>query len=154
MFCTTCGHMLFRYGLREIAPGADPNSSSWLVTESRPALRGGLPLPELGPIPGFGPWPIDEQRRLTAVAQGADLKIVAASAPFPDWLGYLGLVLHYTEQAELEDLGLTRSWAPQLAQMVRHGSEAHGLLKVLSSDNGLPLTWRLLEKVERSVRSR
>lgn len=148
MFCTTCGHMLFRYGLREIALGADPTSSSWLVTDGNPVLRGGRPLAELGPIPGFGHWPMDEQRRLKSVAQDADLKIVAASASFPDWLGYLGLVLHYTDDAEREDLGLTRRWAPQLAQMVRQDSEACSILVALSSDPSRPLTWRFLEAVE------
>jgi hypothetical protein len=140
--------MLFRYGLRELARGVDPTSPSWLVTDRSPVLRRGSHLPALGPIPGFGSWPLDEQRGLVAAAHGAELARVAEEAAFPDWLGYLGLVLHYTADAELEDLTLTRAWSPQLARMVRQGSEVYGLLNDLPGKTSQPLTLLLLEAVE------
>jgi hypothetical protein len=140
--------MLFRYGLRELARGVDPTSPSWLVSNQNPVLRSGSHLPVLGPIPGFGSWPLGEQRGLMAAAQGAELARVAKEAAFPDWLGYLGLVLRYTYDAELEDLTLTRAWSPQLARLVPQGSEVCRLLYDLPGETRRPLTWRLLEAVE------
>jgi hypothetical protein len=148
MVCTTCGHMLFRYGLRQLALGADPGAPTWLVHSHHPVLRGGAPLRELGPVPPLGGWPIEEQRRLVAVLQNANLQAIASRASFPDWLGYLGLALHYTEDAEVEDRELTRSWVPQLADLVLPESSAWRLLAEVVADEDRTLSWRHLEAVE------
>lgn len=140
--------MLFRYALRQLSLGADPASSEWVVHRDHPVLRRGSPLRELGPIPPLANWPIEEQRKLKEVLQTANLSAIAASCSFPDWLGYLGLALHYTEEAELEDHGLTHSWVPQLARLVRAGTAAHRMLIELEADTSKPLTWRDLEAVE------
>ena len=140
--------MLFRYALRQLSRGEDPSSSDWIVHRDHPVLRRGSPLRELGAIPPLAGWPIGEQRELKKALQTANLLSISTSCGFPDWLGYLGLALHYTEEAELEDYGLTRAWVPQLASMVRAGSAAHRMLLELEADRASPLTWRHLEAVE------
>ena len=143
--------MLFRYALRQLSLGADPASSEWVVHRDHPVLYRGSPLRELGPIPPLAGWPIEEQRKLKEVLQNASLSTIAANCLFPDWLGYLGLALHYTDEAELEDYGLTHSWAPQLAHLVRDGSVAHKMLTKLEAERSIPLTWRNLEAVESDI---
>jgi hypothetical protein len=149
--CTTCGHMLFRYGLRQLALGGNPNNSDWLVHSDNPAIRRGSQLQELGPAPSLGGWPLEEQRRLTGILQEADIWAVASSSDFPDWLGYLGLALHYTEDAEIANNTLTRKWTPQLQRLVRPGTSAHRLLSELANSQTSTLNWRHLETVERDV---
>jgi hypothetical protein len=140
--------MLFRYGLRQLALGADPGKPTWVVHSDHPVLRRGAPLPELGPVPPLSGWPIEEQRRLVAVLRDADVQAIASKASFPAWLGYLGLALHYTEDAEAEDRELTRSWAPQLANLVLPDSSAWHLLEDVVADQKRTLSWRHLEAVE------
>lgn len=140
--------MLFRYALQQLAFGADPGSSAWVVHRDHPVLRRGSPLRELGPIPPLAGWPIGEQRKLKDVLQTANLSYISTKCSFPDWLGYIGLALHYTEDAELEDSELTYAWAPQLASLVREGSAAHRMLLEIESNGAHPLTWRHLQAVE------
>ena len=36
--CTTCGHMLFRYGLHELIRGKHPDAPEWIVSKSHPCV--------------------------------------------------------------------------------------------------------------------
>ncbi len=148
MRCSTCGHMLFRYALRQLALGVDPTKPTWVVHSDHPVLRRGAPLRQLGPVPSLGGWPIEEQRRLIAILRTADIQIIASKSAFPDWLGYIGLALHYSEDAEIEVHDLTRIWSPQLAHSVRPGSSASCLLAELANDPIRTPTWRHLETIE------
>ena len=89
LYCTTCGHMLFRYGLRQLALGAHPGSTDWLVHSDNPTLRTGATLRELGAVPPFSGWPREEQWKLKAIVKDSDIGSIASKATFPDWLGYL-----------------------------------------------------------------
>ena len=147
--CTTCGHMLFRYGLRELAHGAHPDASSWKVSKSHPMLhRGGQPK-ELGALPPrWAPWPLDEQYRLCQILAGACLVDIRAACRHPDWLGYLGLGLKYSEDAEKQGRLLTNAWAPQLLQMYSPESPAGSRLEEMLSDGRDLLSWEFLEALE------
>lgn len=146
--CTTCGHMHFRYALHELLNGNHPDSESWLVRQSHPVLkRGGQPK-ELGPLPPLGSWPMNEQRKLAKVLSCGNLQNIASECPFPDWLGYLGLGLLYSEDAERESQTLSQSWAPQLLQQVPRGSRSHNFLQGIVDNNTQVLSWRDLEAVE------
>jgi len=149
--CTTCGHMLFRYALRQLASGKSPNDEDWLVHKDYPVLRRGSPLRELGPIPPLASWPIEEQARLAKILSTADILVIASACIFPDWLGYLGLALHYTEDVERRNHSLTHAWCPQLQRLVRPASVASNMLSKLSMGQEGVLTWCNLEAVERGV---
>ena len=141
--------MYFRYGLREILLGNHPDAPSWVVSKNHPVLyRGGQPR-ELGPLPPrWEPWPIDEQHRLGQVLIGADISNIAVSSTYPDWLGYLGLGLKYSEDAERETRAVTKSWVPQLMKLRGHNVRAYDMLQaVQDSDDGV-LSWRNLELLE------
>lgn len=152
--CTTCGHRLFRYALRQLAAGRHPSESAWVVRSDRPGLKRRSLLRELGPLPPRGDWPVEEQRALINVLKAADIAWIASRCTFPDWLGYLGLGLHYTEVAEHETRELTRAWSPQLAEQVPDKSPAALLMRDVSRDEARTLSWWHLECVETSVRAR
>ena len=85
---------------------------------------------------------------MVVVLSTADLVAIAARCQFPDWLGYIGLALNYTEDAEQENHEITRAWVPQLATLVRPESSASALLGTLLPESSRALTWRDLEAVE------
>lgn len=134
LFCTTCGHHRFRRAFDELARGRRPDDPGW-------DLEGPVPEPDC-------PFPYPWERRLQAACRGADLSRIAADCRFPDWLGYLGLVLAHTGSAERSDRTLTTAWAPQLLAMVPEASEAHARLRALIDDPAQRLTLDDLELVE------
>jgi hypothetical protein len=146
--CTTCGHMYFRYGLREILLGRHPDSAEWVVTQTHPVLkRGGQPT-ELGKLPPrSGHWPIAEQELLLHVLAGANIGRIRSICTHPDWLGYLGLALLYSEEAEREARLITKAWVPQLIQD-RPQACARELLESILASNEAILTWQNLEALE------
>jgi hypothetical protein len=148
IFCTTCGHMNFRYGLREIADGNHPDSSGWRVSAYRSDLARGSPAADLGPMPRRPPWPIEEQRRLIAVLSTASVTDIARDCPFPDWLGYLGLGLHYSEDAERATRALTANWIPQLIELLPPHSLSIASLRKVLDNSGMTLSWQMLSRVE------
>ncbi|MBI4987482.1 MAG: hypothetical protein HZC23_01570 [Rhodocyclales bacterium] len=143
--------MFFRYGLREIARGIHPDSKEWRVSGDRSDLERGSPAEELGPVPSLGPWPLEEQRRLNAVLAPASLADIANACPFPDWLGYLGLGLHYCGDAEAESRALTSAWIPRLVVMLPPYSPSADCLRCVADDSNKVLTWRMLEQVEAAL---
>lgn len=140
--------MNFRYGLREIARGVHPDTSAWQVSGEREDLWRGSPARELGEVPSLPPWSLDEQLSLNAVLGTADLSEIAGLAPFPDWLGYLGLGLHYCAEAELTTGALTATWTPQLVRMLPPDGSSTGILRGLDGARGRMITWELLGHVE------
>ena len=147
--CTTCGHMYFRYGIHEILLGKHPESSCWVVSAHHPVLlRGGQPS-ELGSVPSrWKPWPIEEQRHLTEILVTANIWTVASECTYPDWLGYLGLGLKYSEEAEREARAITKSWAPQLLDLRAHIPHAATLLQNILYRSDRVISWRTLEGLE------
>lgn len=151
--CTTCGHQYFRYGLREISRGAHPDSLDWKVTAEQPDQWQRNLMKLLGPIPPLGPWTEDEGRALLSVAVAANPSELAKQVAFPDWLGYFGLVLYYSETAERQDRTLTTTWVPQFLAMLPEGASARSGLQCTLASSWQTLSWRDLEHVEAGLRT-
>ena len=146
--CTTCGHMHFRYALHEILIGNHPDSSSWVVSMSHPALNRGSQSSELGSIPPrWESWPLAEQHQLSDVLVGANIATIRETCTYPDWLGYLGLGLMYCKDVERETRALTKSWVPQLLGE-RDNAHAQQLLLSILASSEMVLTWEMLEVLE------
>jgi hypothetical protein len=112
IYCTTCGHREFRSGLGALAWGLHPDAVDW-DTQLKAALNryAGGPL-----------WSVNVQERLLHLVSDANMNSIAAVAPFPDWLGYLGLALHYSQG--VRDVVYHQRLALKLSRFAIPGSSA------------------------------
>ncbi|KAF0125890.1 MAG: Uncharacterized protein FD189_1311 [Elusimicrobia bacterium] len=98
---------------------------------------------------------------MAKICAEADLKCIAKNCRFPDWLGYIGLVitcLYTPPMLEGEEFKrLSDEWLRQLSRMVKPDSNAYKTMsELLSSGQAtIPLFFRLpidyLEKAERDM---
>lgn len=144
--CTTCGCMHFRYGLKELSLGRHPTSPEWITrnrTNSRPLSD------QPGPMPAV-PFAIQTQQEIISVASAAKVGEISSRAKFPDWLGFLGVVLEFCRDAEAEARSLTGSWVPQLCELLPAGSPLKRRL-MDQAHSGRVLTLGDLEAIEREL---
>jgi hypothetical protein len=71
-----------------------------------------------GPMPSRIGFAVTEQRAIQSAIVDCNLDQIARVVRFPQWLEYIGVVLAYTEGAELKDLEITRALGPQLLRLV------------------------------------
>ena len=147
MACGTCGHLYFRCALLELSDGMRPDVDGWITRESRHH--------RVRRIPGATSYPFsfsdDRQRALSSILADASLRRIASVAKFPDWLGYVGLALRYTEEAERCGRRLTKAWVPQLqALCIPDSGAVERLQSVLDNESGI-LRWHDLESVEWAI---
>src|SRR5688572_9840882 len=145
--CTTCGHITFRRGFRALTQAIHPRDSGWYVYKS-----------EDGGDHRISRWQMNEgeQGVLVYIAATANLRNIKAIADsprpsgvdyysFPNWLGYLGLVLAHTEAVERQLGLLSKLWLPQLGELSRRTPDQ---LRQIFGD-GHHLRWSDLATFER-----
>jgi hypothetical protein len=142
--------MVFRWALKALARGLHPDDPKWRVHWG-PGQTSATLAEANGPMPPAGGWPEREQRTIQEAVRGFRLDRIAERSPFPDWLGHVGVLLRYTEDAERRNLLLTRELVPQLARFVKPGSAAESMLRQ-RLDAKQPLRWNDLETVEQCYR--
>ncbi len=59
-----------------------------------------------------------QKQKAIEICREANLARIAKECKFPDWLGYLGLVLHHLGDDNEADRQLSLSWASQLKKLV------------------------------------
>ena len=143
--CTTCGHMHFRYAFVELANGKSPNDINWIVHNKRHDYS------SIGELPRS--YSIEQKEEVIKICLQADIKAVAKNSSFPDWLGYLGLVLSHTYRDSPSYKALSATWAVQLKQLVYPKTEISSRLKDLSEGQGL-LSLNDLEQCEYNIDNR
>ena len=123
--CTTCGHYEFQFGLRELGRGHSPAESEWIVHKGARNLREKLGEFEYARSPEcligiHYPYPLadPDMVAIVEVCAGADLNTIAGQCLFPDWLGYLGIVLDRMRCEDIAYEKLTALWAWQLQDFV------------------------------------
>lgn len=144
--CTTCGNQDFRYGLYQLASGRHPASSEWDTFNTR--TDDSL---EWHNIRSIMDWPDSKKAMLSDVLSGASLKAIARQSKFPDWLGYLGVVLHMAAQDDEFARHLTKSWLPELRLMVQPRSMSRNRLDEVRSARE-PLRWHHVDGLEWDLR--
>jgi hypothetical protein len=130
LFCTTCGHMHFRYAFSELATGKSPVDSNWIV--HGPNTRC---LDSLGSLPRS--YTDQQKEKIGNICLQADLASIASVCRFPDWLGYLGLVLEHMSSGAESYKKLSESWASQLSRLVSEDSQVHVRLAEIAEGKGL-----------------
>ena len=123
-----------------MAEGKTPEDRDWAVSVHRRDYS------EL-----FGSWPShysgNQKEKVLGICVEANIKRIAARCKFPDWLGYLGLVLAHMNTVSDLYIEVSQSWASQLKQLVEFESPIWRLLDKISSDK-VPLTLQNLESIE------
>ena len=143
LFCTTCGHMHFRYALYEMAKGKTPSRINWIVfTQNRRLDQ---------EIEKF-PWNYSESEKsfLHGICINSDIEMISSACSFPDWLGYLGIVLYHTNSQSQSFQELSKTWSLKLAKMTSPDSQIRDKLIDLANGNGL-LNIRHLENCEENL---
>lgn len=130
LFCTTCGHMHFRYAFSELAAGKSPTDPNWLVhgRYTRYSNR-------LGPLPRS--YTEEQEERMHEICGEADISSIASNCKFPDWLGYLGLVLNHMNSRSESYKALSSIWASQLADLVSSNTPIHVRLEEVAKGSGV-----------------
>jgi len=151
LFCTTCGNQLFRLSFKEIVAGKHPDIDWVLHDYGRQVVSNyNEYIANLWDIE----WTNRSQRELSRIASTASLEDISKLAKFPDWLGYLGLVLYHTEKTEERSRRLTKAWIPQLIEMVDPDNYAKKRLQEILNDEEQFLRWSTLELVEKALENR
>lgn len=141
LYCTTCGHMHFQYAFHEIGNGKHPSDTDWVVRIGDTHYReqfGELPLRLNRP----------QELRLLWICSMANLTKVKQQCSFPDWLGYLGLVIAHTRPDSDAHWIVCASWAAQLRKWVRESTPISRRLDKVISTPGECLSIYDLESVE------
>ena len=143
LFCTTCGHMHFRYALSELAAGKSPTDSHWFIhgrNTSYANILGSLPRS----------YTEQQKEAVINICIKADISSIASFCKFPDWLGYLGLVLEHMYSSTEPYKKLSESWASQLSGQVSEDSPLQAKLSEIAQGKGL-LTINDLEACESNI---
>ena len=144
IWCTTCGHMYFRYGFLELATGKHPKNDNWLSGQKH---HNNL-SEELGRMPILGNFSIKHQIALSSILKDTNIISISNSCKFPAWLGYLGMALVYSEKHEKKTRQITKSWIPQFLKILPTNSQSITLLKSILNDPSKVLSWQDLELIE------
>ena len=157
--CTTCGNWPLRYDLYRLILGFHPDDADWKgefvfveVKTGKGPYREIVVWAEKGKFPSSYPeccrdLSEQEQLKLQEVIKG--VTIARLNMAEPRWLGYLGVVLKWCEEAESSNRILTRALMPQFAELLS-SAQSHvqqSFQHILDKH----LTWQNLEGVESAL---
>jgi hypothetical protein len=132
--CTTCGHIEFYESLNELS-----NSNHSITNIKQGRKRYG----------GLKAQAIDE---VILQTQKLNLKNLSIKANFPDWLGYIGLILYYTSSNHPKFLSMSNHIINGLLEILPSNSR---IRKLLQSKMELeePLEISELELIEKEIKA-
>jgi hypothetical protein len=143
--CTTCGHVHFRYAFAELAAGKRPSDREWLIHRLRTNY-----MEELGR------WPTEysEEQKLSVlkICAEADISLMSDRCKYPNWLGYLGLVLEHMNCDHDSYQTVSTVWAEQLRDLLPANSQIYFHFEDIVTDPHTLLTIKDLERFESSRR--
>ena len=147
LYCTTCGHLHFKYAFDELAKGKSPEDKDWIIHSDETKYH-----ILLGPQSKQDS--LSKKENVLNICLDANIHSIANSCNFPDWLGYLGLVLvDMFTNAQIYKSVCDR-WASQLKELVPEHSHIHSRLsEIVDSDNML-LNIKDLEACEMIIQQR
>ena len=133
LYCTTCGAMDIRTGFTMIAKGYHPQEEKWDIEHSK--LKRTMSQD----------WSEEMTEKFITELSNASLEFISDNCLFPDWLGYLGLVLHQFHFDFNNRIKLSSAWKPQLDAIAKKRSPQNVDTRI--SDINL-LTWDSLKVYE------
>jgi len=134
LHCTTCGARDIRTGFTLIAKGYHPQPSSWDWDIEHSKLKQAMSQD----------WSDEMTEKFISELSNASIEFISKNCTFPNWLGYLGLVLHQFHFDFNNRITLSSAWKPQLDAIVKRSSQN---VDTRISDINL-LTWDSLKVYE------
>lgn len=146
IFCTTCGHGSFRVAFSKLIQDQHPdNDSFWSYGKSNSDL-----LNEVDNNNDF--WreaSVVNQLKLTAIVASAKISDIQEVTKFPDWLGYIGLVINHCSNREAGKL-LSDAFIPQFVSITKNNKELNDHLKKMRLNNSI-LSIYDLSRIESAI---
>ena len=119
LFCTTCGHGAFKIAFSKLIHGQHPDDDSfWPNGKSNSD-----PLKEVDNYSDF--WSsasITNQLKLAKIIAEEKISDIKAVAKFPNWLGYIGLVINHCPSRESRKI-ISESFLPQFIKILKNEDE-------------------------------
>lgn len=144
LYCTECGHKEFRYAFSELASGKAPaEGTEWVVHSNNRRY-----VSVLGPIPEH--YSAEQKNIILGICSEARLASIASDSGFPDWLGYLGLILEHMKERSPLYSKLSSVWAAQLMDFVGPGTPISNRLHEVAHSIGT-LNIKDLERCESDI---
>lgn len=144
LHCTTCGHMGFKVAFSKIIRGEHPdNESFWPKDKENHAL-----LSEGDDYNDFLSWRASDsaQIKLAIIVSEATIRDIQSVSLFPDWLGYIGLVLSHCSNNEAIEI-ISNSFIPQFISILESNGSDNKWLK----EPNKVLTIKDLEIIEKCL---
>lgn len=149
MFCSSYGHDYFQYGLLELMADKHPEDIDWIVKEEkRDIMEIKLVLPK--------EYPVEKQAKLLKLVSEINLVDFISATRFPQWIGFLELVLYYCSKAEKKNRFLSKAFIPQFNDIFYRIEERMNIsersFKVLKRNFSKPnylLQWEDMETIEK-----
>lgn len=141
--CSTCANMEFRYGYLELSQGKHPQDQNWIMTQDDITNGKVYEFPYKFPFE----YPLEDREAVLKICLESNLSVINDTCKFPDWLGYIGLILRYMdswrEPSKLYEK-VSEHWAKQLMEIIPKTSTAYSMLESKGS-----LNFYILEACER-----
>ena len=145
LHCSTCGHMHFKYSFMELAKGKQPYSNEWLVHQKTKLYK------VLGS--STRAYTTEEKNNIIKICIDSSLSKIAKHSTYPDWLGYVGLVLAHTKINNHLYIELSSVWANQLKDIVEKESTISLKLQNIVASNTF-LSLKNLEECQYAMQSK
>lgn len=141
LFCTTCGHIHFQYSFQELARGKLPSDKDWVVSKFNNHLQTSLGYPQqkLSNI---------QKERLIKTCLDMNIKSLSLTCSFPNWLGYLGLLIETVKYDSELFYQLSSCISKQLKELIPTDSIMYDKLKAIEASNNSVIDIRDLEVCE------
>jgi hypothetical protein len=144
IFCTTCGHFGFRVAFSKMIRGHHPDEESfWPNGKNNSSLL--REIKEYNDFRDYEPT-IENQIKLTSIVAEAEIEDIQKIAHFPDWLGYLGLVIRHCPSLKAQKI-ISKSLLPQFLEITEKDKELYSYFSEKRDHDGL-ITTKDLEKIE------
>jgi hypothetical protein len=127
LHCTTCGHSGFRVAFAKIIKGLHPDDENFWPEGKHGARDLYLERDKFDDFVTMNSK-ISSNRELAEVVAGAKIGNIRKVAKFPEWLGYLGLVIFHCRDRKSKQI-LSDSLFPQLLDIVDKETSGYKLLK-------------------------
>jgi hypothetical protein len=144
--CTTCGHGAFKVAFSKLVRGEHPDDESFWP-------KGKENHSSLSEMNSYHEFTRDthvlNKTDLASIVADSKVVDIQSVGKFPDWLGYIGLVLHHCYSSEARKI-ISDVFLPQFIELIQADTVTYDYLKDKQSKQEL-LSIYDLDKIENSL---